>query len=144
MKVVKKILAVILTASFLLSTVLTVAATEAENKVGNNDSGIAALMNAPKVNPLTGNETLPFNAAPGSPVLMNKENELLLYTSNKKGEPTKDDFVTVFEQINESTSYVGEGSVTPELDLFFVTAVALNAFGNGTDDHIYGGLSKRS
>ena len=67
---------------------------------------------------------------------MSKENELLLYTSNKNGLSQKDDFVTVFEKMTSETSYAEEGSVSPELDLFFVTAVALNASDNGTDDHI--------
>lgn len=38
--------------------------------------------------------------------------------------------------MNEKTFYALESSVSPELDLFFVTAVALNASDNGTDDHI--------
>ena len=136
MKLVKKILAIALAASFLLSTVLTAAAAEAESMLPINDSNISHLMNVDTVNPLTGRETPPFNAAAGSSVLMNKENELLLYTSNKKGVSTGDDFVTVFEQMTSSTSYAGEGNISPELDLFFVTAVALNASGNGTDDHV--------
>ncbi len=140
MKTVKRVLAMMLVIGILLATALSVAATEAEGNtevnVENKDATISDLMNAHKVNPLQGDETDPFNGAQGSSILMDKENELLLYTSNKKGLSTKDDFVTVFEQMNASTSYAGEGSVSPELDLFFVTAVALNASGNGTEDHI--------
>lgn len=136
MKTLKRILAAVLAATILLSTVLTAAATETEEKTKNRDSSISELMNVGAVNPLTGKETPPFNAAKGSPILMSKENELLLYTSNKKGSSTSDDFAAVFEKMNQSTSYVGESNVYPCLDLFYVTAVALNASGNGTDDHI--------
>ena len=122
--------------SFLLSTVLTVAATEAEESKAPTDSTINDLLNVGSENPLTGEETAPFISAPDASILMTKENELLLYTSNKKGLSTKDDFVTVFEQMDGDTSYKGESEVSPELDLFFVTAVALNASGNATDDHI--------
>ena len=136
MKIGKKIVILLLAVSFLLNTAITAVAIESEGTETTNDSGISALMNAPSVNPLTGTETAPFVSAPDSSVLMSKENELLLYTSNKKGLSQKDDFVTVFEKMTSETSYAEEGSVSPELDLFFVTAVALNASDNGTDDHI--------
>lgn len=136
MKSVKRILAIVLTASFLLSTILTVGATDSEEKARSNDYGISELMKAPAMNPLTGNEIAPFISSPDSSVLMSKENELLLYTSNKNDLSTNDDFVTVFERMNENTSYLGESNVSPALDLFFVTAVALDASGNGTDDHV--------
>ena len=138
MKMAKKILAMLLTASILLSTALTATAAEAEaEKTAQSDgSALSDLMKSASVSPLTGNERAPFISADNSPVLMSKENELLLYTSNKKGVAMKDDFVTVFEKMTSETSYAEEGSVSPELDLFFATAVALNASGNGTDDHI--------
>lgn len=136
MKIGKKIVILLLAVSFLLNTAITAVAIESEGTETTNDSGISALMNAASVNPLTGTETAPFVSAPDSSVLMSKENELLLYTSNKKGLSQKDDFVTVFEKMTSETSYAEEGSVSPELDLFFVTAVALNASDNGTDDHI--------
>ena len=135
MKAIKKILVMVLAASILLSTAPVAFAAEVGNTIGD-DVGISDLMNVHKVNPLTGNETEPFNTAPGASILMSKENELLLYTSNKKGVSAKDDFITLFEQMDQSTSYAGDGSVSPELDLFFVTAVALDASGNGTDDHV--------
>ena len=123
MKIGKKIVILLLAVSFLLNTAITAVAIESEGTETTNDSGISALMNAASVNPLTGTETAPFVSAPDSSVLMSKENELLLYTSNKKGLSAKDDFVTVFEKMNEGTSYTGESEVSPELDLFFVTAV---------------------
>ena len=126
MKAIKKILAMVLAASILLSTAHVAFAAEVGNTIGD-DVGISDLMNVHKVNPLTGNETEPFNTAPGASILMSKENELLLYTSNKKGVSAKDDFIMLFEQMDQSTSYAGDGSVSPELDLFFVTAVALVA-----------------
>ena len=134
MKRIKKLLALALAMSLLLSVAFPAAATETAGQ--DNGADISDLMNAGAVNPLTGNETDPFNAAAGANILMNKENELLLYTSNKKGVSGKDDFVTVFQQMTQDTSYAKEGSDCPELDLFFVTAVALDASGNGTDDHI--------
>lgn len=136
MKTGRKILAVILAAILLVNIAVTAAAIEFEDVGATNDSGISDLLNAPSVNPLTGTETAPFISAPDSSVLMSKENELLLYTSNKKGLSIKDDFTTVFERMDAKTSYTGESDVSPELDLFFVTAVALNASGNGTDDYI--------
>ena len=126
MKIAKKVLAIVMAVSMLLSTASTVLANGTEGNASIKDSSISDLMNANDINPLTGNETEPFNAAPGSSILMTKENELLLYTSNKKGVSAKDDFVTVFEKMTQSTSYTGESNVSPELDLFFVTAVALN------------------
>ena len=135
MKILMKILAIVLATSILFSGALLEVMAEKATIPEINDSDISDLMNAHKVNPLTGNETEPFNTA-GSSVLMSKENELLLYTSNKKGVSVKDDFVIVFEQMDQNTSYAGEGNVSPELDLFFVTAVALDASGNGTGDHI--------
>ena len=141
MKTAKKILAVMLVTSFLLSTALTVVASEAAGSdiLGSEliaDTGLVDLMNAASNDPRPENATAPFISAPDSSVLLTKENELLLYTSNKKGLATKDDFVTVFEKMNESTSYTGESEVSPALDLFFVTATALNASGNGTEDHV--------
>ena len=136
MKILKKILAFVLAANLLCSAVLAVSANEPADNPEIKDSSISDLMNSGSTNPLTGNETLPFNSAPGASILMNKENELLLYTSNKYNKDKNDDFITVFEQMDQNKSYVGEGSINPSLDLFFVTAVALNASGNGTDDHI--------
>ena len=136
MKTRNKLLAMLLTLSILLGTALATAASEPKNKTENKGSAISELMNSGSVNPLTGDETEPFNAAPGASILMNKENELLLYTSGKKDISQKDDFVTLFEKMDSSTSYNVESENIPELDLFFVTAVALNASGNGTDDHI--------
>lgn len=136
MKPVKKLLAMLLAMAILLSTAFTAAATETTETTEYKGSNISEVMNPGSVNPLPEDITAPFNAAPDSNILMAKENELLLYISNKKGLSAKDDFVTIFEQMNETTSYAGESSVSPELDLFFVTAVALNASGNGTDDHI--------
>lgn len=135
MKLVKRSLAVLLLVSVLLCSALTASATEGESGA-RGTSTLSDLMNLNAVNPLTGNETEPFNAAPGASILMTKENELLLYTSNKKGLSLKDDFITVFEQMDHHASYAWEGSACPELDLFFVTAVALNASANGTDDHV--------
>lgn len=136
MKIGKRILAMVLAATILLSTVFTAAATETEEKTEIKNSSISELMNIGAVNPLSGKETPPFNAAKGSSILMSKENELLLYTSNKKGLVNNDDFAAVFEKMDQNTSYVGESNIYPALDLFYVTAVALNASGNGTDDHI--------
>lgn len=136
MKPVIKILAMVLAVCTLLGTAFTAAATEPTEKPENKDSQISALMNVGNVNPLPEVVTAPYNAAPDSNILMTKENELLLYTSNKKGSSTKDDFITVFEKMTPETSYAVEGNVVPELDLFFVTAVALNASGKGTDDHV--------
>ncbi|MBQ2377563.1 MAG: fibronectin type III domain-containing protein [Clostridia bacterium] len=136
MKVFKKVFAMMLAMSVLLSTVLTVAASEAEENKEPVDSSIFDLLNLDSENPLTGEETAPFISAPDSSILMTKENELLLYTSNKKGLSTKDDLITIFEKMVGNTHYTKDSGVTPELDLFFVTAVALNASGNGTDDHV--------
>lgn len=136
MKPLKKLFAILLATVILLSTVFTAAATEAAENPANKDSNISDLMNLGSINPLPKDVTAPFNAAPDSNILMTKENELLLYTSNKKGSSTKDDFVKVFEQMTQDTSYKVKGNISPELDLFFVTAVALDASGNGTDDHI--------
>lgn len=133
MKQLKKLLAILLALSTLLATAFTAAATDTTEYKG---SSVSDLMKAGEKSPLTGEEKAPFNAAADSPILMSKENELLLYTSNKKGTSTKDDFTKVFEKMNNDTSYAGDGDVIPELDLFFVTAVALNASGNGTDDHV--------
>lgn len=136
MKLFKKLLAMALLVSMLLSISFLAAATETSEKPGDKDSNIFDLMNAGSVNPLPEDITAPYNAAPDSNILMTKENELLLYTSNKKGLSTKDDFITIFEKMKQDTSYTREGSILPELDLFFVTAVALDASGNGTDDHV--------
>ncbi len=142
MKMVMRILAMILAMGLLLSAALTVAATEdvAGSEMLDSEwiagTGLLDLMNAASKDPRPENATAPFISSPDSPVLMSKENELMLYTSNKKGSERKDDFITVFEKMTSETSYAQEGSVSPELDLFFVTAVALNASDNGTDDHI--------
>ena len=136
MKLIQKISAMALAVGMLLSTALTASATESTETTQIQGSSISALMNVGSVNPLPENVTAPFNAAPDSSILMSKENELLLYTSNKKGLSTKDDFITVFEKMTQTTSYKEESSLSPELDLFFVTAVALDASGNGTDDHV--------
>lgn len=136
MEILKRIMALVLAATLLSSIALPVVATETEEKTGSKGSDVSELMNIGAVNPLTGKETPPFNSASGSPVLMSKENELLLYTSNKRGLAKNDDFAIVFEQMDDNTSYTGESNMYPGLDLFFVTAVALNASGNGTDDHI--------
>ena len=136
MKTTKKILALVLVANILFNSAQVVLAVESDGVFDLPDSSISDLMNSGSVNPLTGDETLPFNSAPNAATLMNKENELLLYTSNKYGKDTSDDFIAVFENMDQNTSYAGDGSKVPELDLFFVTAVALNASGNGTDDHI--------
>ena len=136
MKTVKKVLALVLAVSLLLSAVLTVVAAGTEQTPQVTESDFSDLINLGKVNPLKGNETDPFNIAQGAPVLINKENELILYTSNKKGLSIQDDFATIFEKMDQNTSYAGECNIYPELDMFFVTAVALNASGNGTDDHI--------
>ena len=136
MKLFKKLLAVVLLVSMLLSISFTAAATEATENTQNKDSDISDMLNLGNRNPLPDNVTEPFNAAPDSNILMTKENELLLYTSNKKGASTKDDFAAVFEKMKQDTSYKVDGNIFPELDLFFVTAVALNASGNGTDDHV--------
>ena len=126
----------VLAANILFSASVVAATDEIMDNLGIKDSGISDLINLGAKNPLNGNETPPFNAAPGSSILMNKENELLLYTSNKEGASTKDDFIKIFERMDQNTSYAGNGSILPELDLFFVTAVALDATGNGTEDHI--------
>ena len=136
MKRVKKMLAMMLATAILLSTAFTAAATETTGQTEDQGSKVSDVINVGSKNPLPADITAPFNAAQDSPVLMSKENELLLYTSNKKGSSEKDDFITVFEQMTQDTSYTGDGKISPELDLFFVTAVALNASGNGTDDHI--------
>lgn len=136
MKIIKKILAALLMASILLSTVLPIAAFEVTDVGQIIDSGISGIMNSASDNPLKGDESLPFNSAQGSPVLINKENELLLYTSNKHGRSEKDDFITIFEHMDQNSSYLGEGDICPEIDMFFVTAVALDASGNGTEDHV--------
>ena len=136
MKSLKKLLAMLLVAVILLSAAFPVAATETTEKPKDKDSDISDLMNLGSINPLPKNATAPFNAAPDSNILMTKENELLLYTSNKKDSATKDDFITTFEQMKQDTSYKVDGNISPELDLFFVTAVALDASDNGTDDHI--------
>ena len=136
MKTMNKLLAMLLAVSILLGTALTATAAEDEKIAQSDGSALSDLMESASVNPLTGNESLPFISADNSPVLMSKESELMLYTSNKKGTAKKDDFITVFEKMTSETSYAEEGSISPELDLFFVTAVALNASGNGTDDHI--------
>ena len=136
MKRVKKMLAMMLATAILLSTAFAATAAETTGQTENQGSKVSDVINVGNKNPLPEDVTAPFNAAQDSPVLMSKENELLLYTSNKKGLSEKDDFVTVFEQMTQDTSYTGDGEISPELDLFFVTAVALNASGNGTDDHI--------
>ena len=141
MKITKKILAMMLAISLLIGTVLTPSAmedvvSEVLGSESTEGTGLLDMMNAASQDPRPENATAPFISSPDSSVLLSKENELLLYTSNKKGLETKDDFVTVFEKMNEGTSYAGESEVSPELDLFFVTAVALNASGNGTDDHV--------
>ena len=136
MKLLKKIFATVLLVSMLLSISFAATATETTVKPENKDSNISELMNVGSINPLPGDVTAPFNAAPDSNILMTKENELLLYTSNKKGSSMKDDFTTIFEKMKQDNSYLGKGRISPELDLFFVTAVALDASGNGTDDHV--------
>lgn len=136
MKMVKRLSALLLAVCILLSTAFTATGAEDEEDTQIKGSSGFDLMNVGTINPLSGSETAPYIAAADSPVLMSKENELLLYTSNKKGSATKDDFITIFEKMNEKTSYAVESSESPELDLFFVTAVALDASGNGTDDHV--------
>lgn len=134
MKFVKRLLAVTMAASMLLSTAFTAAATDTAEKTEFKDSSISDLMNVHNLNPLTGNETEPFNAAPDASILMTKENELLLYSSNvtKNGK----DAAHIFEKMDAETSYALGSAAAPELGLSFVTAVALNAAGNGTDDHV--------
>ena len=75
MKMLKRILAILLAISIFSATVFATAA-ETEEKTESNGSQIPDLMNAHKVNPLTGKEIEPFNDGSGYPVLMNKENEL--------------------------------------------------------------------
>ena len=84
MKLVKRLSALLLAVCILLSTAFTATATEDEEDTQIKGSSGFDLMNVGTINPLSGSETAPYIAAADSPVLMSKENELLLYTSNKK------------------------------------------------------------
>ena len=134
MKLTKKMMAVLLTVSMLLSTASIASAAEIPEELEARDSSISDLMNLGSSDPLTGNETEPFNAAPDSNILMSKENELLLYASNYDKNST--DFYTIHEKMDGDTSYAIAGGTSPQLGLSYVTAAALNATGNGTDDHV--------
>lgn len=135
MKLIKKLLAIALVAGILLSTPLNMVVANAEEELEARDSNVSDLMNLGNANPLTGNETEPFNAAPDSNILMAKENELMLYFSNLT-KNSKDGF-NIFEKMDQDSSYMlDSGGTAPGLGLSFVTAVALNATGNGTDDHV--------
>ena len=108
MKLVKKLTAGMLAVGLLLSAGLTVLATETTDPTESMetleamDSSISDLMNVDDTNPLTGNETAPFNAAPGASIQMTKENELLLYSSNS-GTNDKD-LNRFIEKIDTDTS----------------------------------------
>ena len=134
MKLAKKMLAVLLAVSMLLSAASMAAASETLEALEVRDSSISDLMNAGSLNPLTGNETEPFNAAPDANILMSRENELMLYFSSLT-KNSRDGF-SIFEKMDQDTSYILGGGASPGLGLSFVTAVALNATGNGTDDHV--------
>ena len=134
MKLAKKMLAVLLAVSMLLSAASMAAASETSETLEVRDSSISDLMNAGSLNPLTGNETEPFNAAPDANLLMSKENELLLYASNYAKNST--DIYKIYAKMDTDTSYTITDGTSPQLGLSYVTAVALNASGNGTDDHV--------
>lgn len=140
MKLVKKLTAGMLAVGLLLSTALTGSATETTDptepleNLEAMDSSISDLMNVANINPLSGEETEPFNAAPGATIQMMKENELMLYSSNTGLYNT--DLNTFEEKIDAEKSYSVTSGTAPELGLSFVTAVALDATGNGTDDHV--------
>ena len=134
MNLVKKTLAAVLAAGLLLSTAFTAVAVETEEKPEIIDSSVSDLMQVDQVDPLTGTETPPFNAAPDASILMTKENELMLYFSNLS--KNSKDANRYLEKMDENTSYTLTGSTSPELGLSFVTAVALDATDNAKDDHV--------
>ena len=134
-KRLKRMLAMMLATTMLLGTVATAAGTEPKIEKTAQDSGISDLINAGGVNPLTGKETAPFNAAADASILMTKENELMLFSSNKTGSGA-DEFFHIFEKMDAETPYLQADGTVPGLNLSFVTAVALDASGNATDDHV--------
>ena len=60
MKTMNKLLAMLLAVSILLGTALTATAAEDEKIAQSDGSALSDLMESASVNPLTGNESLPF------------------------------------------------------------------------------------
>lgn len=146
MKFARKLLALMMAACMLLGTIATAAATGTETGTGSSggsqiqDNKVSDLTNLP--DPLEGVEvTPPYISAQGESILMTKENELLLYSSNRTENENgaADDAYHIFEEMTSATSYASVKTTsghTPALDLSLVTAVALDATDNGSDDHV--------
>ena len=83
MKLAKRIFSLVLVMAILFSMASVIFADEGSGNAGSS-SALSDLMNAHNVNPLTGNETEPFNTA-GSPVLMNKEELKKFYYAVMEG-----------------------------------------------------------
>ena len=76
----RRMLAMMLAASILMSTVAMATETAIKAKNGDEikDNTVSDMLNVG--NPLTGNETPPFISMNGESLLLNKENELLLFS----------------------------------------------------------------